>query len=206
MARTAGSHAGVTGPRLRAAARRLFARYGYAAVSMRQIAAEVGVQAGALYNYTPDKQSLLHDLMRAHMDELHAEWQAEPRGTTPMDALEAFARFHVRFHLDRPEAVFLANMELRALEPANRAEITARRKAYEGELAAILDRARAAGLVTVPDAKVAAFAVIAMLTGVYRWYREGGGLSREAVADLYWQMTRGAVGAVDAVGAVRIGA
>ena len=36
-----------------------FYRHGYAAVSMRQIAAEVGVQAGALYAYTPDKQALL---------------------------------------------------------------------------------------------------------------------------------------------------
>ena len=63
MARTTGSHSDITGPRVRAAALRLFAAGGYAAVSMRAIAAEVGVQAGALYNYTPDKQSLLFDLM-----------------------------------------------------------------------------------------------------------------------------------------------
>ena len=70
MARTTGSHSDITGPRVRAAALRLFARGGYAAVSMRAIAAEVGVQAGALYNYTPDKQSLLFDLMQAHMTDL----------------------------------------------------------------------------------------------------------------------------------------
>ena len=69
MARTQGSHSGITGPRIRAAALALFARHGYAAVSMRQIAAEVGVQAGALYNYTTDKQALLFSLLRGHMDE-----------------------------------------------------------------------------------------------------------------------------------------
>ena len=42
MARTTGSHSDITGPRVRAAALRLFARGGYAAVSMRAIAAEVG--------------------------------------------------------------------------------------------------------------------------------------------------------------------
>ena len=36
----------------------LFARYGYEGVSMRQIAAEVGVQPAALYYYFPDKQKL----------------------------------------------------------------------------------------------------------------------------------------------------
>ncbi|HDR28004.1 TetR/AcrR family transcriptional regulator, partial [Rhodovulum sp.] len=59
MARTSGSHSQITGPRLREAAQRLFARHGYASVTMRQIAAEVGVQVGALYNYIPDKQGLL---------------------------------------------------------------------------------------------------------------------------------------------------
>ena len=54
MARKQGSHADITGPRVRDAALRLFARHGYAAVSMRQIATEVGVQVGAIYNYTPD--------------------------------------------------------------------------------------------------------------------------------------------------------
>ena len=59
MARKQGSHSDITGPKVRDAALRLIAQHGYAAVSMRQIAAEVGIQAGALYNYTPDKQTLL---------------------------------------------------------------------------------------------------------------------------------------------------
>ena len=49
MARKTGSHADITGPAIREAALRLFARSGYAAVSMREIAGEVGVRAGALY-------------------------------------------------------------------------------------------------------------------------------------------------------------
>ena len=73
MARTAGSHAQTTAPKVKAAALTLFSRHGYAAVSMRQIAAEVGVQAGALYTYTPDKQTLLFSLMHDHMTELLTE-------------------------------------------------------------------------------------------------------------------------------------
>ncbi|HCW82588.1 MAG TPA: TetR/AcrR family transcriptional regulator, partial [Rhodobacteraceae bacterium] len=64
MARTQGSHSASTGPKIRASAQRLFAQHGYAAVSMRQIAADVGVQAGALFNYIPDKQAILFELMK----------------------------------------------------------------------------------------------------------------------------------------------
>lgn len=193
MARKQGSHAEITGPRVRAAALRLFARRGYAAVSMRQIAAEVGVQAGALYLYTPDKQSLLFDLMKAHMDELLAAWAAEPRSGNPLCQLEAFTRFHIRFHLARADAVFLSYMELRNLEPANFAVIEELRRAYEDALESILRAGVAAGTFDLPDTKLAAMALIAMLTGVNTWFREGGRLSRDSVESIYWDMTRRAV-------------
>jgi AcrR family transcriptional regulator len=195
MARKTGSHSDITGPKVRAAAQKLFARHGYAAVSMRQIAGEVGVQAGALYNYTPDKQSLLFDLMKAHMEELLAAWEAEPKGEGPLERLEAFARFHVRFHLDRPEAVFIAYMELRNLEPGNFEVIEGLRKRYESELEGILREGQEAGVFSLADTKLATLAVIAMLTGVTTWYRDEGRLSRDRVVGIYWNMVRKAVGA-----------
>jgi AcrR family transcriptional regulator len=193
MARKTGSHSGITGPKVREAALALFARHGYAAVSMRRIAAEVGVQAGALYLYTPDKQTLLFDLMKGHMDELLAAWAEVPRRATAPERLEDFVRFHIRFHLDRPEEVFLAYMELRNLEPANFAAIEALRRAYETALEDILRDGVASGAFRVADTKLATLALIAMLTGVTTWYREGGRLSREGVERLYWEMARGAV-------------
>jgi len=195
MARKTGSHSDITGPKVRAAAQKLFARHGYAAVSMRQIAGEVGVQAGALYNYTPDKQSLLFDMMKAHMEELLAAWEAEPKGAGPLERLEAFARFHVRFHLNRPEAVFIAYMELRNLEPGNFEVIEGLRKRYERALENILSDGQEAGVFTLADTKLATLAVIAMLTGVTTWYRDDGRLSRDRVVGIYWNMVRKAVGA-----------
>ncbi|MFN3646646.1 MAG: TetR/AcrR family transcriptional regulator [Gemmobacter sp.] len=195
MARKTGSHSDITGPRIRAAALRLFARHGYAAVSMRQIAAEVGVQAGALYLYTPDKQTLLADLMAEHLEQVLAALAAEPLAGTPADRLAGFARFHVGFHLERPEAVFVAYMELRNLDPDNFARIETLRRAYEAQLEAILRDGVAAGLFRIPDTKLATLALIAMLTGVTTWYREGGRLSRADVAEIYADMARKAVGA-----------
>ena len=196
MARKVGSHAGTTGPRVRAAALRLFAREGYAAVSMRAIAAEVGVQAGALYLYTPDKQTLLFDLMREHLEEVRAAWAAvRPDPAPPAERLAAFARFHVNHHIDRPEAVFIAYMELRALTPENFARIEALRRAYEGELEAILREGAHSGAFRLPDARLAARALIAMLTGVTTWYRAGGPMSRAEVAEAYAALALRAVGA-----------
>jgi AcrR family transcriptional regulator len=194
MARTQGSHSGITGPKVRAAALRLFAECGYAAVSMRQIASEVGGQAGALYNYTPDKQALLFSLMKGHMDDLlgaRAERQIEG---SPEAQLRDFVDFHIRFHLQRPDEVFIAYMELRNLSPENFEKIEKLRRAYEDELEAILQAGVRAGAFVVPDAKIATLAVIAMLTGVTTWYRPGGRLSEDEVSEIYCQMVRKSLG------------
>ena len=194
MARTAGSHSDITGPRVRAAALRLFAQGGYAAVSMRAIAGEVGVQAGALYNYTPDKQSLLFDLMRGHMKDLLAQ-MPEGADDDPLTRLRSFVEFHLAFHADRPDEVFIAYMELRNLEPDNFAQIEVLRRSYEDQLEAILKEGVARGVFAVADTKIATLAVIAMLTGVNTWFRAGGRLSLAQVSAQYWDMVRKAVGA-----------
>ncbi len=192
MARTQGSRADITGPLIREQARRLFARQGYAAVSMRQIAAEVGVQAGALYAYTRDKQTLLFELLEEHMLELLAAWQDDPGGM-PLDRLEKFVRFHIDFSLDRSDAVFLSYMELRNLDPENHARIADLRGRYEDALEAILRDGVGAGVMKLDDSRLATMALIAMLTGVTNWYREGGRLDRERIGDIYWRLAQGAV-------------
>ncbi|MDF3383906.1 MULTISPECIES: TetR/AcrR family transcriptional regulator [Sulfitobacter] len=192
MARTTGSHSDITGPRVRAAALRLFARGGYAAVSMRAIAAEVGVQAGALYNYTPDKQSLLFDLMQAHMTDLLAETPHDP-SRPAMQQLRDFVAFHIRFHADRPDEVFIAYMELRNLTEENFAVIERLRRDYEDRLETILRAGVASGDFAVADTKIVTLAIIAMLTGVNTWYRAGGRLSLDEVVAQYWDMVRKAV-------------
>ncbi|WP_299636691.1 TetR/AcrR family transcriptional regulator [uncultured Ruegeria sp.] len=193
MARTQGSHSDITGPRIRKAALNLFARHGYAAVSMRQIAKEVGVQAGALYNYTPDKQSLLYRLMREHMQELLSALNALERCDDCQQALRRFVGFHIRFHLQRPDEVFIAYMELRSLSPENFAEIEDLRRQYENALEDILHSGQQAGRFAIPDTKIATLAVIAMLNGVMTWYRSGGRLSLDEVEQIYWNMVHKAV-------------
>ncbi len=193
MARKSGSSAEKTRPLVQAAARVLFARHGYAAVSMRQIAAEVGVQAGALYLYTPDKQSLLFDLLKNHMEEVQAAWAAvDPRGDAP-GRLQAFVRFHIRHHMERSEAVFISYMELRNLNAENFAVIEDQRRSYETSLENILKAGVSEGVYRLDDTKLTTLAIIAMLNGVTTWYRDGGRLALDEVADIYVDMVQRAV-------------
>lgn len=189
MARVAGSNGEKTAGAIRRESLSLFARHGYDAVSMRQIADAVGVQASALYQYFPNKQQLLVTLLKEHMDELFAALDGENiEGLAPLEALEAFARFHIRHHISRADAVFISYMELRALEPEGFKAVEELRKIYEGRLKAILMRGHETGVFMLEEPHVAAMAILAMLTGVNTWYRSGGRLSQERIEDIYAEM------------------
>ena len=196
MARTTGSVGIETAERIRSAAEQLFAARGYAAVSMREIARAVGVQAAALYNHFSNKQALLVDLLVSHMESLITAWQEEAQAEEPAtQALERFARFHIRYHVVRPDAVFISYMELRNLEPDNFRRVEALRKSYEAFVGDILEDGRTSGEFDLVDTRITAMAIIAMLTGINTWYRSRGRLSLSEIEDIYTKMVLRSAGA-----------
>ena len=186
MARTAGSSGEKTNKAITSAALALFAERGYAAVSMRAIAQEVGIQVGALYNHFSTKQEVLARIMLDHMQELLAAWDVALKGAvTPIEKVEAFVRFHVRYHMTRHNEVFTSFMELRSLEPENFAKIETLRKRYEYDVRDILQQGRDKGDFQINDPHVSAMALIAMLTGVTAWYKPGGRLDVNEIEEIY---------------------
>ena len=196
MARTAGSDGEKTQAAIREAALDLIARHGYEAMSMRRLAAEVGVQVAALYRYFPTKEELLFSLMREHMEGLLESWRnARPASDDPVFQLAAFVRNHIAFHIARRHSTHVNNMELRALSHDRLSAILRLRGAYEKELRRILREGADSGDFAVDDVALTAMAIIQMTTGVIVWFRPDERLSVREVADTYHAMTMRLVGA-----------
>ncbi|NCT96672.1 MAG: TetR/AcrR family transcriptional regulator [Comamonadaceae bacterium] len=83
-------------PELLDAAARLFARHGYAATSMRDIAVEIKMLPGSLYYHFPSKEDLLLAVYQAGVIELEkAATEAVAKETDPWDRLEAMCKAHL---------------------------------------------------------------------------------------------------------------
>ena len=193
MARTSGSYAKLTKPKISEIALHLFAERGYAAVSMRQIASKVGLQAGALYNYFPDKQTILADLLINHMENLLQTWHKQKLPHKPDKLLEFFVDFHIEYHLIRPEEVFIAYMELRNLNPDNFQKIEKLRNKYERILSEILTVGVNKNLFSCENTKVTSLAIIGMLKEVHTWYKKGGKISVPEMKSIYREIVLKAV-------------
>jgi AcrR family transcriptional regulator len=157
---------------------------------MRRLAEEIDLGAAALYRYFPNKQAMLFSLLKTHMTELLTAWAKvrPPVSASAPAQLEAFTRFHIRHHLPRATGVFLSYMELRSLSPENFETIEAMRRKYEQDLAKILADGAATGTLTMDHPRVTARAIIALLTGITTWYRDGGPLDAREIEEIYWNI------------------
>ena len=107
------------------AAKQLFVEEGYAATTIRRIAAKLGVSSTALYVYFPDKDAILVEICDATFAGLIAELDDVRRDATdPLDALAKSLERYIRFGLRHPneyELTFVArrSKELENLKPKN---------------------------------------------------------------------------------------
>jgi len=122
------------------AAERLFGQHGLEAVTMRQLAAELGVSPMTPYRYFADKEAILA-AVRARAFNRHAEAleRALQQGATPLERANSVGQAYLRFALAHPEAYKLmfevkqaneaAHPELVEAGARSRATMTAHLKA-----------------------------------------------------------------------------
>ncbi|WP_343975979.1 MULTISPECIES: TetR/AcrR family transcriptional regulator [Kribbella] len=91
-----------TKDRITAAASYLLTEKGADGVSMRKVAAAVGITPMAIYQYFPDRDALLHEVADAAFSELVRRWEAEPRSAAADQRLREMLVDHVDFALAQP--------------------------------------------------------------------------------------------------------
>ena len=131
--------------RLLDAAERCFARSGFHAATMAEIARAARVSAGAAYVYFGSKEDLIAGIAARDRDRLAADFAAIAEAPDFADALEACARFHI---IDRPAHKRRLWLELGAEATRNRAVARSHRatdRVVQLAFRAALERQIAAG-------------------------------------------------------------
>jgi AcrR family transcriptional regulator len=192
--RTPGSSAAVTGERVMAAAARTFARHGYAATGIRQLAREAGLTPGALYHYMGSKEGLLVAIMRSTIEPIVTAANTLLRNAPrPEQALATLVELHVWLHGTRPDAALVADTEVRALHGEARDEILELRDRYEAIWRAVVDDGTAAGVFDVEDPRLATIALLGLSGQVSQWYTPEGRLTLEEVCAMHADLALGMV-------------
>ena len=180
-----------TAKSLLVAARDLFVLNGYAAVSMREIALKLGINAGAIYNHFPSKQEILFRLLEDHMLDLLEQWdilEVERSKLSDLLILRMFVNFHINFHIDKSKEVFLSYMELRSLDRRNFSKISKLRDEYESILKNILVLGKNNKNLDFDDSQITTKAILGTLSSLSHWYHQKGRLGAEDIRKIYWHL------------------
>lgn len=100
-------------------------QHGHDALSMRTLAAELGVTPNAMYRYFPSKTALEHGIADEAGRVLLESLQATMQGCTPLEALPALARAYLNFARSYPSVygVMMRFCRSGADEPASHARL-----------------------------------------------------------------------------------
>ena len=168
-------------------AARVFRGKGFAAATLRQIAAAAGIRPGSLHYRYRAKEDLLADLMERAMERLTAAvLSAVARTSDPAERLRLGLRAHLETLLSDDDSFYVLLYDFRSLE-SSRAAMTALRERYEQVWDRLLQKAVDQGFARpgVDVALVRQFGFGAM-NWVAQWHRDGAARGAGEIADAFW--------------------
>jgi hypothetical protein len=99
--------------------------------------------------------------------------------------MRAAVHGHVRFHLERQKENFIANSELRGFTAEHYRAIVNIRDEYELIFQDLIRQGVAAGVFGRGDVKILSYAILTLCTAGASWYKPGGRLTVDEIADIY---------------------
>jgi AcrR family transcriptional regulator len=164
----------------------LFWKKGYSATSMRDIARAYGCKPANIYNFFPNKESLLFEFLSSQMKLIisRIEHLENDQSMKPIEQLRYLISKHLTHTLNYSKnSRSLFDVGLERLSPAKRKKIVELRATYDRTLRKIIQRGIDTGDFSEINPKLAAFYISSMIVRTIVWFSPDGELSIGQIVD-----------------------
>lgn len=173
---------------LRAAAE-LFARKGYRATSMQQVAEELQISKPTLYVHARSKAALLEGIIDELLAESERRLQEALALTNGAEWIHALMKSWVEHSLEMAPHFHAYLTDRRELPPDVEDRYRRWSRSVDDRIAAKVAQQQSEGALTTPvDPAIVAHAVIGLTNWTSRWFAPDGRWSVDDVVDGYWAM------------------
>ena len=164
-----------------AAAAGLYARRGFQGASVADLAKACGTSKALIYHYFPSKDDILYDVMAAHLDALVDAADEAMRAGDARERLRALTTSFMRLYAGARDSHKVLLNELDNLPPERRAEVVGKQRRIIAVVETLVRELR-------PDAERDALPLsmlfFGMINWTHTWFRAGGPVNAEQLADL----------------------
>lgn len=174
---------------VRAAAPRLFRKYGFNGTSMEMLADELDMSKGSIYHYYKTKNDLLYDVIVVPLERVSAKLAQVPSSAPLDERLREYIRSIVTNMTEFPNesAVYFYESPWldQYLTPNQLADVRAHEKRFADAIIGVLKAGRRSGQFRHVDQDAVRFAIVGMVGFIGNWWHPGGRLSIEDLAEQY---------------------
>lgn len=150
-------------------AAKLFKLMGYSAVTMRDLAQEMGIKAASLYNHINSKQEILELILIQIAEEFTSGMQQILMSdNTNIDKLKGVIHLHVKLASENPDGMAVLNNDWMHLQN-DREYYLQLRKQYEGNLTAIISNGIQQNEIKNINPDVVMFSLLSTLRYLFVW-------------------------------------
>ncbi|WP_232336327.1 MULTISPECIES: TetR/AcrR family transcriptional regulator [Thermoactinomyces] len=168
---------------------RLFSQKGYHGTTIRDISEACGILSGSLYAHINTKEDLLFEITDRGAEAFLGSLEPIVKsGKTASQKLREAVKAHMHVIEANLEAATVFFHEWKALTGDRYEQIRKKRDSYERLWAAILEEGIKSGEFKQLDEKLARLLVLSVANWTYQWYRPGGKLKADEVADRFVEM------------------
>lgn len=168
------------------AAAKLFRKQGFNGTSIVDIAREVGLPKGSIYNYVQNKEELLYETIslgiRATLPELRTIAESDDN---PERKLRRLVYRNMLSMVKHRDCISIFFKDRNNLASKHREEYVACRAEVEGFFRKILEQGMAEGFFRKDNVTLLTFAILGMCNWIIQWYRPDGELSAEDLATCF---------------------
>jgi AcrR family transcriptional regulator len=174
----------------------LFARHGYAATSMNEVAEASGLAKASLYHYYRDKYTLLNSIADTHVSRLRAV-VAEVREAqlSPRQELRELIRRFLAEYSDARDAHRVLTEDVRFLHNVDRTRVLTKEREVVAGFAGAINRVRPQ-LRRAALTKPLTMLLFGMINWMFTWMKADGPLDYDAMAPIVADLFLGGLGAV----------
>ena len=169
---------------------RLFRQKGFAATTVREIAAAAGILPGSLHYRFASKEELLLALMDRGIERaVSAVRVAIAESGDPLDRVRAALRAHLRLLVQEDDSIYVLLYEGHSLAGAARDHMVRLRDRYDALWDGLLHAAAGTGRLRPDvDLRLVRFFLLGGVNWAAQWFSSRGSYSVEQVAEAYADM------------------
>lgn len=168
---------------IRNTAQRLFRDKGYAAIGMRELAKEVGIEAPSIYNHYKGKDDILREICFDMADQFFKSIENVPEDEKPGKKLRLYLKAHIGVIAKNIEASHVFFHEWMFLEQPHLTKFKKLRHEYEMKFRDLLDRGVKRGDFKKLNTRLVIVTIFSAINATYELYKSSEKLSQEDIAE-----------------------